>query len=472
VDAKERMHIPYQEMPEQPASERVHNFDEVNQGYSEQQALAEADRCLQCKKAPCREGCPVNIDIPGFIAMLREKKFAEAAAKIHKDNSFPAICGRVCPQERQCQAVCVVGKKGEAVGIGHLERFLGDWLMAHEDDEGVHTGSAQQPAPTGRKVAVVGSGPSSLTVAGELARKGHEVTIFEALHTPGGVMVFGIPQFRLPKEIVAWEIGQLAHVGVEIRTNMVIGKTLTVDQLMEAQGYDAVFLGLGAGSPIFMGLPGENLRGVYSANEFLTRVNLMHAYRDDYDTPIRKARRVAVVGGGNTAMDASRCAIRLGAEQVTLVYRRSRVEMPARIEEIRHAEEEGLNFQFLTNPVRFLGKEDVEGMECIRMELGEPGRDGRRRPQPIEGSEFVIEADQVIIAIGARVSPLAPLAAAGAQLDDRGHIITDPETLATTRPGVFAGGDVIGSEETIIAAMRDGRKAARAIDQYLSTRSS
>ncbi len=466
VTPAQRTRILHQKMPEQPPEVRIRNFDEVNLGYSLQQAITEASRCLQCKTAPCRAACPVNIDIPTFIALLREKKFDQAVAKILEDNAFPAICGRVCPQERQCQAACVLGKKGDPVGIGHLERFLGDWLMANE---AAALPEAPPPRSTGRKVAVVGSGPSGLTVAGDLARMGHQVTIFEALHAPGGVMVFGIPQFRLPKEIVAFEIGRLQRLGVEIRTNVVIGKTLTIDQLMNELHYDAVFLGLGAGSPVFMGLPGENLRGICSANEFLTRVNLMRAYRDDYDTPIRKGRRVAVIGGGNTAMDASRCAIRLGAEEVILVYRRSRAEMPARVEEIRHAEEEGVNFQFLTNPVRFIGQEDVQAMECIRMELGEPGPDGRRRPRPISGSEFIMEVDEVIIAIGARVSPLAPLAAGGARLDDHGRIITDPQTLATTRPGVFAGGDVIGSEETVIAAMRDGRKAAKAIDDYLRT---
>lgn len=447
-------------MAEQPAEERRRNFEEVNRGYSESQALTEAERCLQCKKAPCVTGCPVDIDIPGFIRLLREGDYRAAALKIRETNSFPAICGRVCPQERQCQAQCVLGKRGQAVGIGHLERFVGDWLLDNPVPEEV-------PSATGHKVAIVGSGPSSLTVAGELARQGHQVTIFEALHKPGGVMSYGIPPFRLPRQVVEHEIEAVKRLGVEIRTDTVVGRTVTYEQLKE-EGYEAFFLALGAGSPYFMGIEGENLGGVYSANEYLTRVNLMQAYREDYDTPVARGRKVTVIGGGNTAMDSSRCALRVGAESVTLVYRRTRQEMPARVEEVRHAEEEGIIFQLLVSPIRLIGEAGrVTAMECIRNELGEPDDSGRRRPVPIKNSEFILETDQVIVAIGARISPLAKLVVPGLEQDSKGYIVVSPETLQTSVPGVFAGGDVIGGEETIIRGMGDGRRAAAALYQYL-----
>lgn len=453
-------------MPELSVSERLAGFAEVNRGYNEEQALAEAERCLQCKRPPCVAGCPVDIDIPGFIKLIGERCYADAALKIKETNSFPAICGRVCPQEQQCQVKCVVGRAGRPpVGIGHLERFVGDHLIANPQPAVSH------PEPTGHKVAVVGSGPAGLTTAGELAKLGHEVTIFEALHEPGGVMVYGIPEFRLPNDIVRYEIEALLELGVQIVHDTVIGRTLTVDELFGEMGYEAIFLGLGAGNPRFLGIEGENLRGVYSANEYLTRINLMRAYRDDYDTPIRRGRRVTVVGGGNVTVDASRWALRLGAETVTIVYRRSRQEMPARIEEVRHAEEEGVQFQFLTLPVRLLGDDgDVAAMECLRMELGEPDASGRRRPVPLEGSEFTIPTDLVVIAIGARVSPLVAIAVPEIELDESGHVIVNPDTLETSIPGIFAGGDLIPGEETIVRAMGDGRRTAQSIHRYLAER--
>ncbi len=469
MDPKERLAIPHQKMPELPVEERKRTWKEVNLGYTEELARTEAERCLQCKKPPCVEGCPVQIDIPGFILKIREGDYQGAVDVIKRTNSFPAICGRVCPQERQCQAVCVVGKRGDPVGIGHLERFVGDWQISVGLPDDI-----APPPPTGKKVAVVGSGPAGLTVAGELAKKGHKVTIFEALHRPGGVLVFGIPEFRLPNWIVDFEIEYLRRLGVEIRVDTLIGSTIKMDQLLGEMGYDAVFLGLGAGTPIFTGVPGENLPGIYSANEFLTRVNLMQAHRPDTDTPLRFGDNVAVIGGGNTAMDASRTSIRLGAKRVMLVYRRSRKEMPARVEEVRHAEEEGVGFMFQTVPVRYIAGEDgsVAAMECVRTELGPPDESGRRRPVVIEGSNFQVPVDVVIVAIGARPNPLVRRIAeqVGLKIDEKGHVIVDPETNRTSVEGIWAGGDIIGGEETVIKSMGDARRAAADMHQWLMSR--
>ncbi|RKY02192.1 glutamate synthase (NADPH), homotetrameric, partial [Candidatus Poribacteria bacterium] len=443
---KERMRIPRQPMPEQPPQERIKNFDEVPLGYDEKTAMLEAERCLQCKNPPCVKGCPVEVDIPGFIRLIREGKFIEAARKIKETNSLPAICGRVCPQENQCEKMCVRAKRDAPVAIGNLERFAADYEREHGAVE-----IPEIPPPTGMRVAVVGSGPAGLTAASELAKKGHQVTIFEALHEPGGVLIYGIPEFRLPKAIVKAEVEYVKALGVEIKTNMPIGRVYTIDELFE-MGYDAVFLGVGAGTPNFLGIPGENLIGVVTANEFLTRVNLMRAYLfPEYDTPVYIGRRVAVIGGGNVAMDAARTALRLGAEEVTIVYRRSRAEMPAREEEIRHGEEEGVKFQFLTNPVRFIGDEEgkLRGMECIRMRLGEPDESGRRRPIPIEGSEFVMDVDMAIIAIGTSAQPLIKMTTPDLKLNERGYIVVDPETGATSKEGVYAGGDIVTGAATV-----------------------
>ncbi len=450
-------------MPEASISERLAGFSEVNQGYSEELAQAEAERCLQCKNSPCVEGCPVDVDIPGFIKLIREGKYTQAGLKIKETNTFPAICGRVCPQERQCQERCVLAKRGKAINIGYLERFVGDYLISHPPEQ------TERPALSGYKVAVVGSGPAGLAAAGDLAKLGHQVTVFEALHRPGGVLVYGIPEFRLPNITVDNELKELRRLGVEIRTDVVVGRTLTITDLREEMGFAAIFLGLGAGAPIFLGIEGENLPGVMSANEFLTRVNLMRAFDEDYDTPVQRGRNVTVIGGGNVAMDSSRVALRLGAESVKLLYRRTRAEMPARVEEVRHAEEEGVIFELLVNPVRFLADDDgnLAAVECIRMELGEPDESGRRRPVPIPGSEFTMETDQTIMAVGARVNPSARLVLPDMEQDEKGHIIVDPETLATNVPGVFAGGDVVVGEETVIRALGDGRRAAAAIDNYL-----
>lgn len=461
---KERMRIPRQPMPEQPPQERIKNFDEVPLGYDEKTAMLEAERCLQCKNPPCVKGCPVEVDIPGFIRLIREGKFIEAARKIKETNSLPAICGRVCPQENQCEKMCVRAKRDAPVAIGNLERFAADYEREHGAVE-----IPEIPPPTGMRVAVVGSGPAGLTAASELAKKGHQVTIFEALHEPGGVLIYGIPEFRLPKAIVKAEVEYVKALGVEIKTNMPIGRVYTIDELFE-MGYDAVFLGVGAGTPNFLGIPGENLIGVVTANEFLTRVNLMRAYLfPEYDTPVYIGRRVAVIGGGNVAMDAARTALRLGAEEVTIVYRRSRAEMPAREEEIRHGEEEGVKFQFLTNPVRFIGDEEgkLRGMECIRMRLGEPDESGRRRPIPIEGSEFVMDVDMAIIAIGTSAQPLIKMTTPDLKLNERGYIVVDPETGATSKEGVYAGGDIVTGAATVILAMGAGRRAAAAIHEYL-----
>jgi glutamate synthase (NADPH) small chain len=467
MDMKERMQIPRQPMPEQEAKVRARNFEEVPTGYSPKTAQTEALRCIQCKKPACVEGCPVEIDIPGFIDLVAQGKFIEAALKIKETNGLPAVCGRVCPQEVQCEEKCVRGKKGEPVAIGRLERFVADYERAAGEV------SIPQTAPaTGKRIAVVGSGPAGLTVAGDLVKLGHDVTIFEALHEPGGVLVYGIPEFRLPKDIVRAEVDYLKKLGVKIETSYVIGKLDTVDDLFE-QGFDAVFLGTGAGLPTFMNIPGESLNGVYSANEYLTRSNLMKAYRfPEYDTPIVRGRKVAVVGGGNVAMDSARTAMRLGADHVYLVYRRSRTEMPARIEEIHHAEEEGIEFHLLTNPVRYIGNDKgwVVGVECLKMELGEPDESGRRKPVPMKGSEFVIDIDTAVVAIGAGSNPLVQSTTPGLDTNKWNYIIADEETGQTSRKGVFAGGDIVTGSATVILAMGAGRKAARAIHAYVTNK--
>jgi glutamate synthase (NADPH/NADH) small chain len=467
MDMKDRLKIPRQPMPEQEARVRARNFDEVPLGYTPETSKIEALRCIQCKKPTCVEGCPVEIDIPGFIQLIVEGKFIESARKIKETNALPAVCGRVCPQEVQCEAKCVRGKKGEPVAIGRLERFVADYERATGE-----VAIPEIPKKTGKRIAIVGSGPAGLTVAGDLIKLGHEVTIFEALHAPGGVLVYGIPEFRLPKAIVAAEVDYLKKMGVKIETSHVVGKLSTVDELF-AEGYDAVFLGTGAGLPIFMNIPGENLNGVYSANEYLTRSNLMKAYKfPEYDTPIVRGRNVAVIGGGNVAMDSARTAMRLGADKVYLIYRRSRVEMPARIEEIHHAEEEGIEFHLLTNPVRYIGNDKgwVIGVECLKMELGEPDESGRRRPVPVKGSEFVIDIDTAVVAIGAGSNPLVQSTTPGLNTNKRNYIIADEETGQTSREGVFAGGDIVTGSATVILAMGAGRKAARAIHKYVMSK--
>ncbi|TAL17857.1 NADPH-dependent glutamate synthase [bacterium] len=454
-----------QPMPEQEPKVRARNFEEVPFGYSKETAMKEASRCLQCKKPKCREGCPVEVLIPDFIGKIAEGDFA-AAARILKDkNSLPAVCGRVCPQESQCEVKCVVGKKEEPVAIGRLERFAADW----ERNEG---GVTIPPiaAKTGKKVAVIGAGPAGLTVAGDLIKKGHEVTVFEALHKPGGVLIYGIPEFRLPKAIVQAEVDYLSSLGVRFVMNSVIGKIRSVHELMEEDGYDAVFVGSGAGLPNFMKIPGENLNGVYSANEYLTRNNLMKAYLfPGHDTPIARGKRVAVLGGGNVAMDAARTALRLGADASMIVYRRSHDEMPARAEESHHAEEEGVIFHLLTNPVELVGDEDgkVRAMKCVKMRLGEPDASGRRKPEVIPGSEFELEVDTVVVAIGNSPNPLIPATTSEIHTSKWGTIIADEATGKTTMEGVYAGGDVVTGAATVILAMGAGRKAADAIDKYL-----
>ncbi|ABA88011.1 NADH-dependent ferredoxin:NADP+ oxidoreductase, alpha subunit [Syntrophotalea carbinolica DSM 2380] len=460
---KERMAIDRVKMPEQDPQRRIGNFEEVNQGLNEEQAIREAQRCLLCKNRPCVAGCPVRVRIPEFIAALAEGDLPEAARILLADNTLPAVCGRVCPQESQCEKVCVRGNKGAPVAIGYLERFVADWALAHP--EKLHKES--QPTPTGKKVAIVGSGPAGLTMAGELARKGHGVTLFEALHDTGGVLRYGIPEFRLPKRIVDIEVKRLKDLGVNIECNVVVGKTLTLDELREE--FDAVFIGNGAGLPIMLNIDGENLKGVYSANEYLTRVNLMAAWRNDVPTPIIHGKHVAVIGGGNTAMDAVRTSRRLGAEQSIIVYRRTEAEMPARIEEIHHAKEEGIEFILLAAPVKILGDENgwVKGLLCQRMELGEPDASGRRRPVPIEGETFTLDVDVVVNAIGTRANPLLTATAPDLKLNKWGNIETD-EHGATNLPGVFAGGDIVRGGATVILAMGDGKSSAQAIDAYLS----
>jgi glutamate synthase (NADPH/NADH) small chain len=448
-------------MPEQPAEERKKNFNEVALGYAKEDALAEASRCLSCKEPKCVEGCPVNVDIPGFIKLVCEEDFAGAIEKIKGTNTLPAICGRVCPQETQCEALCVLGKKGQPVAIGRLERFCADY----ERQQGVKV--PEVPEPTGKKVAVVGSGPAGLTAAADLAKLGHKVTVFESLHKAGGVLSYGIPEFRLPKEIVRQEVEYIEQLGVEFKPNYIIGRIKTLDELCDE--FDAIFLGTGAGLPSFMGIPGENFNGVYSANEFLTRVNLMKAYDSEYDTRVRLGKHVVVVGGGNVAMDAARSALRLGTEEVSIVYRRGEDEMPARREEIEHAKEEGITFRLLTNPVRILGDEkfNATAVECIKMELGEPDKSGRRSPVPVEGSEFTIPADVVVIAIGTSPNPIIFKGSEGLDQNKKGTVVADEETGATSKCGVFAGGDVVTGAATVISAMGAGKKAAKAIDEYL-----
>ena len=450
-------------MPSQEPDVRNKNFDEVALGYTEEMAIDEAKRCLNCKNPKCVNGCPVNVHIPEFIAKVAEGKFDEAFGVITSTNSLPAICGRVCPQENQCEGQCIRGIKGEPVGIGRLERFVADYHNAH----GHQGGAPAVPESNGHKVAVVGSGPAGLTCAGDLARKGYDVTVFEALHQVGGVLVYGIPEFRLPKAIVANEVRKLEAQGVEVMTNMVIGRVLTIDELF-GMGYKAVFVGSGAGLPMFMNIPGESLKGVLSANEYLTRTNLMKAYTEEADTPVIKSKAVAVVGGGNVAMDAARCAMRLGAEHVYIVYRRGEAEMPARLEEQHHAKEEGIEFKTLCNPVEILGGEDgrVNGIKCVRMELGEPDASGRRRPIAIEGSEFVLDVDTVIMALGTSPNPLIRSTTPGLDTNRKGGLIVD-ENEMTTRTGVFAGGDAVTGAATVILAMGAGKKGAAAIDAYL-----
>ena len=448
---------------EQDPKVRVANFDEVCLGYNQEEAMEEAARCLHCKNAKCVQGCPVNIDIPTFISEVKEGKFADAYQTISKSSALPAICGRVCPQETQCEGKCIRGIKGDAVSIGKLERFVADWAR----EQGIKPAPAAQK--NGHKIAVIGSGPSGLTCAGDLARMGYDVTIFEALHKAGGVLVYGIPEFRLPKdEVVAKEVENVMSLGVKIETNVVVGKSVTIDDLLTDEGYEAVFIGSGAGLPMFMGIPGEQAKGVFSANEYLTRNNLMKAFREDYDTPIVHGKKVAVVGGGNVAMDAARTALRLGAE-VHIVYRRSEAELPARAEEVHHAKEEGIIFDLLTNPREILVDENgfVKGMTCVRMELGEPDASGRRRPVEIPGSEFDIDVDTVIMALGTSPNPLIASTTYGLDTNKRKCIIADETTGATSKDGVYAGGDAVTGAATVILAMGAGKAAAAGIDEYI-----
>ncbi len=454
-------------MPEQCPHVRNKNFDEVSQGYTEEMAINEAKRCLGCKNAPCISGCPVHVKIPEFIGYVAEGKFEEAYQKIKETNSLPAVCGRVCPQEVQCESKCVRGRKGESVGIGRLERFVADYHLKNVKEQ------IEKVSPNGKKVAVVGSGPSGLTVAGDLAKLGYEVTVYEAFHTAGGVLMYGIPEFRLPKEIVQREIDNLKKMGVDIKTNVIIGKTIMIDELFDEYGFDAVFIGSGAGLPSFMGIEGESLNGVYSANEFLTRINLMKGYKfPEYDTPVFIGKNVAVLGGGNVAMDAARSAKRLGAENVYIVYRRGMEELPARAEEIHHAEEEEIIFKVLTNPTRFIGDENgwVKAMEVVDMELGEPDASGRRKPIKVEGSEHEIEVDTVIVAIGQTPNPLIKKTTSGLETNQRGCIVASEETGKTSKDHVYAGGDAVTGAATVILAMGAGKAAAEAIDKELQNK--
>lgn len=448
-------------MPKQKPEDRIHNFNEVALGYTEEQAIAEAERCIQCPEPQCIRGCPVELDIPAFIKLIKERKFDKAIRKVKEKNSLPAICGRVCPQEEQCQKFCILGKKWEPIAIGRLERFVADLEL----QKGMQLPSLSKP--TGKKMAIIGAGPAGLTAAADLAKLGHEVVIFEALHAPGGVLMYGIPEFRLPKRIVEAEVAYIKKLGVKIRTDALIGRLFTVDELFK-KGFDVVFISTGAGLPRFLRIPGENLGGIYSANEFLIRVNLMKSYRfPEFDTPIRVGKRIAVVGGGNTAMDAARSALRLGADEVWIVYRRSRKEMPAREEEIENAKEEGIKFKLLTAPVRFIGDEQgwIKKMECIKMKLGEPDESGRRKPVPVKGSKFIMDIDTVIVAIGRTPNPIIQRTTKGLETTEWGTIIVDEQTGQTCLEGVYAGGDIVTGEATVISAMGAGKKAAKSIHQ-------
>lgn len=463
---KERMAIPRQSMPAQEPMERIRNFDEVALGLTAEMAITEAERCLECKKPRCVDGCPVGIDIPAFIHEMQEGDFGKALAIIKQANTLPAICGRVCPQEDQCEQVCVIGNKHKPVAIGRLERFVADWEVA----QGGEIEMPERQPETGFRVAVVGSGPAGLATAAELALRGHSVTVYEALHKPGGVLVYGIPEFRLPKKIVEDEVGNLKKLGVELRYNFVIGKIASVQELFDEYGFDAVFIGTGAGLPYFMGIPGEDYIGVYSANEFLTRVNLMKGFDfPSYDTPVGMGRRVAVVGSGNVAMDCLRTAKRLGAEEVFCLYRRTRSESPARLEELEHAEEEAIDFRWLSSPVEIYGNDDarVTGVRVQKMELGEPDASGRRRPVPIEGEQYDIDLDTIIMGIGQGPNPLVTRSTEGLELNRWGNIVVDEETMMTSIPGVFAGGDIVTGAATVILAMGAGKAAAKGIDTYL-----
>ncbi len=469
LPAKERIRIPRVRMPELNADVRAHNFEEVNQGLSAPAAVTEATRCIACARPGCQLDCPVGVKIKDVVALIYAGDFLAAAAKMREDNALPAITGRVCPQESQCEGGCVIGKKGEPVAIGNLERFIADFER--------QSGQLGLPAiapPTGKSVAIVGSGPAGLSAAGDLVQKGHRVRVFEALHELGGVLIYGIPEFRLPKAIVKEEVDNLRRMGVEFETNVVVGRSVTLDELMRIEGYDAIFVATGAGLPVFLNVPGEHLNGVYSANEFLTRTNLMRAYKfPEFDAPIYdcRDRDVIVVGGGNTAMDAVRTARRLGAKTATLVYRRSEAEMPARAEEVKHAREEGIEFRMLTNPVEFLGDEKgwLTGVRCVRMELGEPDASGRRRPVPIAGSECVLPANVVIIGVGTTANPLIQSTTPDLATNKWNYIVADPESMRTSKRGVFAGGDIVTGGATVILAMGAGRKAAKAMDEYLTT---
>jgi len=451
-------------MPKQEPLVRAKNFNEVALGYNAEMALAEASRCIQCKKRPCVEGCPVGVDIPDFIASVRDGNMPEAVRVLKGKNSLPGICGRVCPQETQCEEVCSLGKKGAPIAIGRLERYVADWELSQGKMK-----KPELPPHTGKRVAVIGSGPAGLTAAADLAKMGYEVTLFEALHVAGGVLMYGIPEFRLPKKVVQSEVDYVRSLGVDIRLDSVVGKTITMDEVL-SDSYDAIFMGTGAGLPMFLNIPGENLNGVYSANEFLTRTNLMKAYLfPEYDTPIKKGRRVMVVGGGNVAMDSARCALRLGAEEVYIVYRRSEKEMPARREEVENAMEEGIVFKFLTNPKRFVGNDKgwVTAAECYEMELGEPDESGRRRPIVKQGSEFTMDVDTVVVALGTTPNPLVPTTTPDLKVTKKGTVVADEEEGKTTKPCVWAGGDVVTGSATVISAMGAGKKSAAAIDRFL-----
>ncbi len=463
---KSKINLNRVDMPRQDPLVRAHNYNEVALGYSDDMARQESTRCIQCPKRPCVAGCPVNVDIPEFIKAVRDNNMPEAVKILKSKNALPAICGRVCPQETQCEQVCSLGKKGAPIAIGRLERYVADWDLGHKES----ASPTQVPPPTGKKVAIIGSGPAGLTCAADLAKLGHKVTMFEALHTAGGVLMYGIPEFRLPKKVVQAEVDYVKSLGVDVQLDSVMGKLATVDELLTT-GYDAVFLGTGAGLPMFMDIPGENLNGVYSANEYLTRVNLMKAYLfPEYDTPIKIGKRVAVIGGGNVAMDSARCALRLGADKVYIVYRRSRAEMPARHEEAENAEEEGIIFKLLTNPKQIIGDDKgwVKGMECYEMELGEPDSSGRRRPVTKQGSEFIMDVDVVVVALGTTPNPLIPATTKGLEITKRGTVVADEQSGKTVKDRVWAGGDVVTGAATVISAMGAGKRAAASIHAFLT----